>query len=304
MTLARDTSLAEDRAAAALPFDAVAFEQHFEHRKAAIDGVRIGYVIGGAGPPVLLIHGWPETWFTWRRVMPGLADAGFTVIAPDLPGIGASSSPRDYTKHTAARLLNGLMRELGYSAEAVVARNVGGMVGYAYAAQFPETVTHLALIDTSIPGFGLEAKMDPAKGGSFHFGFNARPEIAATLVGGREAFYISELVKAATTHQPSVAEGLDVFIAAYTNSKALRAGFEYYAAMLADGRENRDTFRHKLSMPVVAIVATDLALPDDLKEIASDVRSVVVKDSGHLIQEERPVLLTRLITGFLRGDAA
>lgn len=173
MSTAPDTATA----GAPEPDSPVAGLMGFTHRYAEVNGVRLHYVIGGSGPAVLLIHGWPFTWVEWRAVMPLLAGAGFTVIAPDLRGSGDSGRPAGrYTKREEAEDLHQLVAggEFGEFGEvSVVGTDFGTMVAHAYAAAYPDEVARLVLSEAFLPGFGLEDHMNPATGGSWHFGFHA-----------------------------------------------------------------------------------------------------------------------------------
>ncbi|WP_083913635.1 alpha/beta fold hydrolase [Nocardia concava] len=121
-------------------------------RYATVNGVRLHYVIAGSGDPVLLLHGWPETWYAWRKVIPILADR-FTVVAPDMRGYGDSERPADgYDKVTVATDLHELMRSLGFGGVHLVVQDMGGPVGFAYAASFLEDVRDLVFIESAVPG--------------------------------------------------------------------------------------------------------------------------------------------------------
>jgi pimeloyl-ACP methyl ester carboxylesterase len=159
----------------------------FAHAYAQVNGTRIHYVIGGEGPAVVLLHGWPYTWALWRNLMPALASEGFTVIAPDLRGIGDSDRPDDgYSKVNVAMDIHALARELGFDSINLVGMDIGAMVAFAYAASFPDDVHRLVLAESVIPGFGLEELMNPATGGHWHFGFFQQVKTAAMLVSGHE----------------------------------------------------------------------------------------------------------------------
>ena len=133
------------------------------YRRAEIDGLRLYYRQAGSGDPVMLLHGFPETSFAWRKVVPALAER-YTVIAPDLPGCGASDRPGSgYDKRTAASHLRELTRQLGFERINLVSHDVGMMVGYAYACAYPETVRRLVLMEAALPGLGLEEMYDAAK---------------------------------------------------------------------------------------------------------------------------------------------
>jgi pimeloyl-ACP methyl ester carboxylesterase len=162
------------------------FEQTFAHRTAEVNGVKIHYVIGGTGEPLVLIHGYPYTWATWRKVMPALAEK-YTVIAPDMRGMGESdkpAAPEGYLKHVVAEDIYQLVKQLGYEKINLVGHDIGMMVAYSYAAAHPEAVKKLVLAETSgVPGFGFEDSWDTANGGYYHFAFHSDP-LAEELTKG------------------------------------------------------------------------------------------------------------------------
>ena len=138
----------------------------FKHRYAEVNGTRLHYVIGGKGPTVVLLHGWPYTWAEWRKLMPLLADAGFTVIAPDLRGLGNSArADSGYSKANVAEDVRQVVQSVGPGAVNLVGADIGAMVAYAYASRRPGEVRRLVLAESLIPGFGLEEFMNPATGG-------------------------------------------------------------------------------------------------------------------------------------------
>jgi pimeloyl-ACP methyl ester carboxylesterase len=156
------------------------------HHTRHVNGVRLHYVLAGSGDPIVLLHGWPQTWFAWRHVIPVLA-RHHTVIAPDMRGFGASQKPDDgYDKVTVARDVHALVHALGHDRIFLVGHDMGGQVAYPYAAMWPQEVRALVYIESSLPAFGQEELMDVARGGSWHFGFNMAGDIAEALVRRRE----------------------------------------------------------------------------------------------------------------------
>lgn len=147
----------------------------FTHRYAAVNGTHIHYVIGGSGTVLVLLHGWPYTWEVWRKVMPLLALQGYTVIAPDLRGLGDSTlEEAGYSKSNVAEDIHELVRSLGFEHICLLGMDIGMMVAFAYALSYPEEIDRLVLTESLIPGFGLEDWMNPATGGYWHFGFTCR----------------------------------------------------------------------------------------------------------------------------------
>lgn len=167
------------------------FNRTFTHHTANANGVRLHYVTGGHGEPVILLHGFASTWYMWRHVMPELAKR-YTVIAPDLRGVGDSAKPTTgYDKRTMAEDIYQLVRQLGYQRIFLVGHDIGLNVAYSYAAAHPEDVRRLVLLEGLLPGVGDwdEMKRNPI---FWHFGFHSVPNLPEALVQGRERIYLNE----------------------------------------------------------------------------------------------------------------
>lgn len=160
----------------------------FVHGYSETNGTRIHYVIGGTGPAVVLLHGFPYSWAVWRRLMPLLAASGYTVLAPDLRGMGFSAPAENdsFSKLNVAEDIHGVVHGLGLGPINLVGMDIGTMVAYAYAARYPDEVRRLIFSESLIPGFGLEELMNPATGGFWHFGFHMQVELATFLTKGKE----------------------------------------------------------------------------------------------------------------------
>src|ERR687890_2168502 len=158
----------------------------FSHHTASVNGIQMHYVIGGQGDPVVLLHGWPETWYAWHRVMPALAK-NYTVIAPDLRGLGDSSKPlTGYDGKTLAEDIHQLVTQLGFKTIFLVGHDIGTQVAYSYAATYPTQVKRLVVMDLTIPGFEPPG-MKPIWWRSFH----ETPDVPEALVQGKEMIYLS-----------------------------------------------------------------------------------------------------------------
>jgi pimeloyl-ACP methyl ester carboxylesterase len=275
------------------------------HGYADLDDVRLHYVTAGRGDPVVLLHGWPQTWFCWRKVIPLLAEH-HRVIAPDLRGLGDSSRPSSgYDKRTLARDVHRLAHEeLGLDTVRVVGHDWGGVVAYSLAAHHPGLVTALAVLDVTIPG---SDGVDINQGGRrWHHGLHRTPELPEALVGGREAVYLRWFFDAFGDSPGVVSdEELAEYLRTYSQREALRAGFELYRATPVDIADNRAVAaRGPLKIPVLAIGGaggwgrgTEVA--DSLRKVADDVEGVVVDRAGHWLPEEQPeVLADHLIRFF------
>lgn len=281
----------------------------FRHHYAEIGEVMLHYVTLGAGPPVVLLHGWPSTWYEWRFVMPKLADR-FTVIAPDLRGLGDSSRPlAGYDKRTVANDVWRLMTDtLGHKEFHLVGHDWGGPTAYALAASYPEAVTRLAIVDVVIPGDGG----DFSQGGRrWHHQFHITPDLPEALVTGRERIYLQWFYQT-FAYKPGAIddEALDEFTRTYSQPGALRARFNYYRAMGEDAKVNAAQLAtgFRLPMPVLA-VGGGVSYPHgrgrgadveaSLRRVATDVTGAVIPACGHFVPEEAPDELSNLLLAFL-----
>ncbi len=272
-----------------------------ESRTAEANGVKLHYLTAGHGPAVILLHGYAETSRMWRPLIPRLAEK-FTVIAPDLPGIGDSEIPSDgLDMKGAAVRIHALARSLGIDRARVVGHDIGLMVAYAYAAQFPAEVEKLVLMDAFLPGVaGWETIYnDP---GIWHFRFNGpTPEV---LVKGRERTYFEHYwndFAADKTHSIPEAERA-AYTAAYARPGRMRAGWAYFVSFPQAAKDFEELSRTKLTMPVLSIggeKANGAALAQQTKLVGSDVTTVILKDTGHWLMEERPRETMDALTSFL-----
>jgi len=263
--------------------------------------VKLHYLTAGHGPAVILLHGYAETSRMWRPLIPRLAEK-FTVIAPDLPGIGDSEIPSDgLDMKGAAVRIHALARSLGIDRARVVGHDIGLMVAYAYAAQFPAEVEKLVLMDAFLPGVaGWETIYnDP---GIWHFRFNGpTPEV---LVKGRERTYFEHYwndFAADKTHSIPEAERA-AYTAAYARPGRMRAGWAYFVSFPQAAKDFEELSRTKLTMPVLSIggeKANGAALAQQTKLVGSDVTTVILKDTGHWLMEERPRETMDALTSFL-----
>jgi len=259
-------------------------------RTAEIDGQRLHYLFAGHGPAVILLHGFAETSRMWRPLIPLLAEK-FTVIAPDLPGIGDSSVPTDRIDMiTSAARIHALARSLGVEKARVVGHDIGLMVAYAYAAKFPAETEKLAVMDAFLPGV---AGWEPIYNSPnvWHFRFNG--EYPEKLVEGRERTYFEyfwNVFAADKTHSiPEVDR--KAYTEAYSKPGRMRAAWAYFASWPQLAKDFAQLSQTKLTMPVLSIggeksLGTELA--EQMKLVATDVTVLVLKDTGHWILEERP----------------
>ena len=281
--------------------NALAADETIVSRIAQVDGIKLHYLTAGRGPAVILLHGYTQTSRMWRPIIPLLADR-FTVIAPDLPGIGDSDIPSDgLDMRTAAVRIHALAKSLGITKARVVGHDIGLMVAYAYAAQFPAETEKLVVMDAFLPGVdGWEAVYNnPA---IWHFRFNGpTPE---ALVRGRERTYFEHFWNAfAADRKRSIPEADRVaYAAAYARPGRMRAGWAYFVSFQKAAKDFAELSRTRLTMPVLAIggeKANGDVLARQMKLVASDATVVVLKDTGHWVSEESPKETTDALLKFL-----
>jgi pimeloyl-ACP methyl ester carboxylesterase len=278
----------------------------FTHHTALVNGVRLHYVMGGKGEPVVLLHGWPVTWYEWRRIMPALAEH-YTVIVPDMRGCGDSEKPlTGYDKRTVAEDIYQLVHQLGRERIFLVGHDIGSMVGYAYAAAYPNDVRRLVVSEFLLPGFGLEEAMDVAHGGYWHFGFHMTPDTPEALVTGRERLYLTLFYKGLAYNPAAISEAdIDEYVRCYSAPGGLRGGFSHYRTLLEDGKQNRESAKTKLPMPVLTL-GGDSSMKErvlkSMQPVSENVRAVVIERCGHWIASERPDYLLEQILAFFSED--
>jgi pimeloyl-ACP methyl ester carboxylesterase len=272
-----------------------------ESRTGQVDGIKIHYLTAGRGPTVILLHGYTQTSRMWRPIIPRLAER-FTVLAPDLPGIGDSDIPRDgLDMKTAAIRIHALAKSLGVTKARVVGHDIGLMVAYAYAAQFPAEVEKLAVMDAFLPGVpGWELAYDNPN--FWHFRFQGpTPE---ALVQGREKTYFAYFwndLAADKIHSLPVADR-EAYVAAYSRPGRMRAGWAYFAAWPDTAKDFAQMAQTKLTMPVLSIAgekASAAILGPQMKLVANNVSVIELKDTGHWLMEERPKETTDALVNFL-----
>jgi len=286
----------------AAPLYAADFGPGFKTLSVAVDGGTISVTVGGSGPPAVLIHGYAETSRMWKPLAKVLAPR-FTVIAPDLPGIGDSSIPTTgIDMKTSAERVHAAVRSLGYSKVRVVGHDIGLMVAYSYAALYPQDVEKLVLMDAFLPGVGgWEAVYNNP--GIWHFRFyGAAPE---ALAKGRERIYLDDLWNnfAADKNRSIPEADRRAYTRSYARPGRTAAGFAYFASFPKTATDFAELAKTRLVIPVLSI-GGEKSLGDVLgaqtKLVASDVTVVVLKDTGHWMLEERPEETIAALTRFLQ----
>jgi pimeloyl-ACP methyl ester carboxylesterase len=264
------------------------------HGHADLGEVRLHYATAGEGPAVLLLHGWPQTSFMWRGVLPGLAAAGYRAIAPDLRGLGDSSRPAGgYDKKTLARDVWRLAHEvLGEGRLFVVGHDWGGPTAFALAAQHRDAVRRLAIFDAPVPGDGTPAMF----ANRWHHGLHWEPDLPEALTEGREEVYLRFFYRHWGARPDAIDEEAQrEYLRTYRQPGAMRAGFELYRATPRDVADNEAFLARdgKLRMPVLCYGGAQgrgrgMAAIESWRRVAEDVRGGIAEGCGHWIPEERP----------------
>ena len=266
-----------------------------------IDGKKIHYLTAGQGPALIFLHGYTQTSRMWRPLIDKLKDK-FTVIAPDLPGIGDSDIPKDGSDmKTAAIRIHALAKSLGVTKARVVGHDIGLMVAYAYAAQFSAEVEKLVVMDAFLPGVaGWELAYN--NDNLWHFRFHGpTPE---ALVKGREKIYFAYFWNdlAADKTRSLSASDRKAYVEAYSRPGRMRAGWAYFAAWPDTAKDFAQMAKTKLTMPVLSIAgekASAAILVPQMKLVATNVTAVDLKDTGHWLMEERPEETMQALIAFL-----
>jgi pimeloyl-ACP methyl ester carboxylesterase len=290
------------------------FTDTFNSRYVDTSDVRLHAVIGGNGPPLLLIHGWPGSWYYWRLVMPALA-RDFEVIAVDQRGIGLSDKPDEgYDTRTLANDLVGMMNELAHEQFAVVGVDTGLLIGYALAADHPDRVVRLAVGEAPLPGISPPSPLvlpDLLVDRLWHIPFNQLKETNEKLVQGREhIFFGAEFSASAGTNKlPEYA--VRYYIDGLASSpEALHGSFQLYRSFGATAAQNEERKTRRLPMPVLAMGGEQSGgamAAETMKLTADDVQTLVIPGIGHWLAEQAPDELVAALTEFLapyRDDAA
>jgi pimeloyl-ACP methyl ester carboxylesterase len=292
--------------------DGISFEIDnvtFSHHTTSVNGIQLHYVIGGQGDPVVLLHGWPETWYAWHKVMPALAK-NYTVIAPDLRGLGDSSKPpTGYDGKTVAEDIHQLVTQLGFKSIFLVGHDIGVLIAYPYAAAYPTEVKGLALWEAPVPGF-----VPPGRPPLWWIPFHQTPDLPEALVKGNEMTYLSWFYQNLAYDPAAITQtAIDEYVSKYSAPGGMRAGFEYYRAIPQDAMQNQNYSKTNLTMPVLTLQGgyiplfggniTMSSIEYGMKQLAQNVTSITVPNSGHWIAEEQPVLLVKLLNNFFGGNS-
>jgi pimeloyl-ACP methyl ester carboxylesterase len=277
----------------------------FSSRIVDTGDVRLHAVIGGDGPPLLLIHGWPGSWYYWRLVMPALA-RDFEVIAVDQRGIGLSDKPEDgYDTGTLANDLVGLMDALGHERFSVVGVDTGMLIGYALAADHPDRVVRVALGEAPLPGITPPTPLvlpDAVVDRLWHIPFNQLKETNEKLVAGREDIYFGAEFSASAGTKKLSDDAVRYYVDGLSNPEALHGSFQLYRAFGATTAQNLERKTRRLQMPVLAMggeQSVGSMAADTMKLTADDVQTLVIPGIGHWLAEQAPEELVEALNAFL-----
>jgi pimeloyl-ACP methyl ester carboxylesterase len=284
-------------AAAVQPFPAA-----FHAQQIPTNGTSLYVRVGGAGPAVVLLHGFGDTGDMWAPLA-AIVVKDHTVIVPDLRGMGLSAHPETgYTKKNQAVDIAGVLDRLKIDKAALVTHDIGNMVGYAFAVQFPSRVTRWAALDAPLPGIGDwdDIVRDPRL---WHFNFRG-PDVER-LVRGRERIYLDRFWNELSANPKAIDEATRSHYAAlYARPHAMHDAFEQFAAFAQDAADNKELLAKsgRLPMPVLGVGAEksfNTAMADDLRFVATDVTGAVVPNSGHWLMEEQPAATIETVRVFL-----
>lgn len=276
-----------------------------EHQYLRLTRVALHVVTAGSGVPIVLLHGWPQTWHEWRKLMSLLAER-YRLIVPDLPGLGDSSKPVDgYDKKTIAADLWQMCEHLQLGSFHLVGHDWGGPTAFALACAHPEAVRTLSILDVTIPGIGP----DISQGGKrWHHAFHMTPDLPEALVQGREREYLSWFYREFSWQRGAIQDAdIEEYVRCYAQPGALRTGFAYYRNIPTDTADNRAILESgfRLQMPVLALGGGRTEARgraeeplESLRVIATNVQGGALPDCGHFIPEEQPAMLAERLLGF------
>jgi pimeloyl-ACP methyl ester carboxylesterase len=280
------------------------------HHRISVNGTEIHYVTAGRnGSPILLVHGFPETWWTFHKIIPLLAKT-HRVIAPDLRGFGDSGNGEGrYDSAASAEDLHQLIRDLGLGPVHLTGQDIAGSAAFRFAASYPEDVASFTAIEMGLPGLGLEVLADVTRGGAWHIGMLAAPGIPEMLLAGRERAFLGSFAFPALSATPGAITDKDVeeFARTYSRPGGWRGAAGLYRSMLAEGADIRQLAdMTPLKMPVLAIGAGGGRFTaDTMAQTNSAVASVVLESVGHYAAMEAPAALAGALGEFIaRIDAA
>ncbi|WP_248960962.1 alpha/beta fold hydrolase [Sphaerisporangium perillae] len=281
------------------------------HHRAEVNGTTLHYVAAGtSGSPILLVHGFPETWWTFHKLIPLLAVA-HRVFAVDLRGFGDSDNgPGEYDSTTSAEDLHLLIAHLGVGPVHLTGQDISGATVFRLATTHPEDVLSLTAIEMGLAGFGLEALADVTRGGAWHIGVLAAPGIPELLLARREREFLSQYAFPAMNATPGAITDADIdeFARTYSRPDGWRGAIGLYQSMLREGPQIRALAEStRLKRPVLAVGAGGgpFTARTMSQAASTEISSVQLGGVGHYAAMEAPEALAKAVLGFIEGvDAA
>ncbi|MCX4649703.1 MULTISPECIES: alpha/beta hydrolase [unclassified Streptomyces] len=275
-----------------------------DHHRVSVNGTELHYVSAGtAGSPVLLVHGFPETWWVFHKLIP-LLSGQHRVFAVDLRGFGDSATAKpEHDSATSAQDLSELIARLDLGPVHLTGQDISGPTTFRVAATHPELVRSYGAIETGLPGFGAEKLADVTHGGAWHIGVLVAPGIPEMLLAGRERAFIAEYAfpSLSATSDAFTKDDIDEFTRSYTRPDAFTGASGLYRSMLTEGDEILELATQKLSMPVLAVGGRSAAFTSaTLRQVATDVSAVSLDGVGHYAAIEAPDRLADALLTFYR----
>jgi pimeloyl-ACP methyl ester carboxylesterase len=276
-----------------------------QHHRVAANGAELHYVSAGAhGSPILLVHGFPESWWVFHRLIPRLAEQ-HRVFAVDLRGFGDSApAAADHDSRTAAQDLAELARHLDVGPVHLTGQDISGATTFRLAATHPELIKSYTAIETALPGFGFELLADVTHGGAWHIGLLAAPGIPEMLLAGRERTFLADYAIPALNATPAAFTDADIdeLARTYARDGGFTGAAGLYRSALTEADEIRNLASGKLRMPVLAIGAgSGDFTPATMRQVATDLTTITLDGIGHYVAMEAPDRLAAALTSFYRG---
>ncbi|HEY2064016.1 MAG TPA: alpha/beta hydrolase [Amycolatopsis sp.] len=272
-----------------------------DHHRISANGTELHYVAAGtAGSPVLLVHGFPETWWVFHKLIPLLSEH-HRVFAVDLRGFGDSATAApDHTSETAANDLSEVIAGLDVGPVHLTGQDISGATTFRVAATHPELLRSYTGIETALPGFGAETLADVAHGGAWHIGVLAAPGIPEMLLAGRERTFLADYAIPSLAANPAAFtdNDIDELVRTYARPDAFAGAAGLYRSLLSEGEEIRQLAARKLDLPVLAVVGRSGRTPATLRQVATSVAAVQIEKIGHYVAMEAPEQLAAALHSF------
>jgi pimeloyl-ACP methyl ester carboxylesterase len=270
------------------------------HQTLTAAGTEVHVASAGHGSPVLLVHGFPETWWTFHKLFPYLSEH-HQILAVDLPGFGDSAIVEDFGSEQMAATLAGVIDELGIGPVHLTGQDISGPLTYRLAATHPEFVVSYTAIETVLPGFGWEALADVAHGGAWHIGLLAAPGIPELLLTGRERSFLGEYAFPAMLGTPEALsdDDLEEFTRSYSRAGGFRGASGLYRSLIDEGPDIQALATSPLPMPVLTVSGSAGEFtPTSLRNVAPHLEHVALRDIGHYVALEAPERLADTLLPF------